>query len=86
MRFYVVMAVSMNIILFWYVTPCSLVEFHLLFGGTCCSHLQGWRISRSGQCQGGMYWGQRVRVSQWEAVEPDGLGAKTSSEEESVKG
>jgi len=33
-----------------------------------------------------MYWGQRVRVSQWEAVEPDGLGAKTSSEEESVKG
>jgi ribosomal protein L35AE/L33A len=27
-----------------------------------------------------------VRVCQWEAVEPDGFGAKTTSEEESVKG
>jgi hypothetical protein len=33
-----------------------------------------------------MYWGQHVRVSQWEAVEPDGFGDKTISEEESVKG
>ena len=71
----------MNIILFLYVTPCSLVEIHLLFGGMCCLNLQGWRISRSGQCQGGMYCGQHVRVSQWEAVEPDDLWAKTYSEE-----
>jgi len=80
------MAVTMNITVFWYVTSCSLVEIHLLFGGTCCPHLDGWRISRSGQCQGGIYCGQHVRVSQWEAVEPDGFGAKSSSEEESVKG
>jgi hypothetical protein len=27
--------------IFWYVAPCSLVEFYRFFRGTCCLHHQG---------------------------------------------
>jgi hypothetical protein len=38
------------------------------------------------ECTGTALKETAVRVCQWEAVEPDGFGAKTTSEEESVKG
>jgi hypothetical protein len=34
---------------FWNVTPCSLVEFDLWFGGLYSLHLQGWYVSRGGK-------------------------------------
>jgi hypothetical protein len=38
-------AVTMKNTIFWNVKPCSPVEVYRRFGGTCCFHLQGIRIS-----------------------------------------
>jgi hypothetical protein len=31
---------------FWDITPCSVLKVSWHFGGTCCLHLWGWRISQ----------------------------------------
>jgi hypothetical protein len=33
-------------IIFWDITPWSPLKVNRHFGGTCCLHLQGWRISQ----------------------------------------
>jgi hypothetical protein len=43
--FEVVTVVVMKSIIFWDITPCSLLKVNRRFGGTYCLHLQGWRIS-----------------------------------------
>jgi hypothetical protein len=42
MRFEVLTAVKMSMLVFWVVTPCELVDRHQRFGGAYCLHLQGW--------------------------------------------
>jgi hypothetical protein len=44
MRFEVLTAVKMSMLLFWIVTPCGLVGRYQGFGGTYCFHLQGWYL------------------------------------------
>jgi hypothetical protein len=39
--------VNMNIIVFWDVMPCSLIENYLRFGRACCFRLQGRRVFSS---------------------------------------
>jgi hypothetical protein len=39
LRFELLMDVSINIIVFWDVTPCSLLDSNLRFRGTCCLHV-----------------------------------------------
>lgn len=41
MRSYVLMAISIKIMVFWEVTPCSLVDGYQYFAGISCVHLQG---------------------------------------------
>jgi hypothetical protein len=36
-----------NITFLWHVAPCSLVDWHKYFKGTCCLHLQGRRCKLS---------------------------------------
>jgi hypothetical protein len=36
-----------RVTILWYVTPCSTVEVYWRFGGTCCFHLQGRRVSQA---------------------------------------
>jgi hypothetical protein len=36
LRYKVLTAVTVKIIVFWVVAPCSLVVRHQCFGGTCC--------------------------------------------------
>jgi hypothetical protein len=43
-RFEVLMAVKMSMLVFWIVTPCELVGRDQRFGGTYYLHLQGWRV------------------------------------------
>jgi hypothetical protein len=38
-RFEVIMAVTIEITVFWYVIPCTVVEYYHNFGGTFCLHL-----------------------------------------------
>jgi hypothetical protein len=40
-EFEVLTAASTKIAVFWVVAPCSLVEVHRRFRGTCCLHHQG---------------------------------------------
>jgi hypothetical protein len=40
-RFQVLTAASMMMVVFWVVAPCSLVEFYRRFKGACCLHHQG---------------------------------------------
>ena len=42
-KFEVVTEVALKIILFWDVTPCSMVAVFRHFGGTCCLQLLPWR-------------------------------------------
>jgi hypothetical protein len=39
--------VKLKISTFWDITPCSLLKVKWCFGGTCCLHLQGRRISQA---------------------------------------
>jgi hypothetical protein len=41
----------MTKIIFWDVTPCSLVEVHGRFGGTYCLHIQGRSVSQGSNQQ-----------------------------------
>jgi hypothetical protein len=38
--------ITMNISMFWDITPCSSLKVNRSFGGTCRLHLQGWRIAK----------------------------------------
>jgi hypothetical protein len=40
-RFQVFAATNMKVTVFWDVAPCSLIEVHRGFRGTCCLHHQG---------------------------------------------
>jgi hypothetical protein len=40
----VLTAVTMENTVFWVLMPCSLVNVHKRFRGTCCPHLQGTRV------------------------------------------
>jgi hypothetical protein len=42
MRFDVLTAVKMSMLVFWVVTPCGLVGRYQRFGGTYCLYLQDW--------------------------------------------
>jgi hypothetical protein len=35
--------VQLNMTIFWYFTPCSLIEIYRCFGKTCCPHLLHWK-------------------------------------------
>jgi hypothetical protein len=51
-RFEVHAAVVMTSSIFWDITPCSPKNVTGRYGGTCCIHLQGERISRArNQCK-----------------------------------
>jgi hypothetical protein len=39
--FEVVTAVSTNMAVLWFVTPCSLIDIYQRFRGPCCLHQQG---------------------------------------------
>jgi hypothetical protein len=41
MRFGVITAVKMSLMVFWAVTPCGIVDRYRRFGGTYCLQLQG---------------------------------------------
>jgi hypothetical protein len=43
----VLTAVVMKSSALWYIMPCSPVKARHSFGGTCCIHLQGWRVSQA---------------------------------------
>jgi hypothetical protein len=40
-RFQVLTAASMKMVVFWVVAPCSLVNLYRRFRGSCCLHHQG---------------------------------------------
>jgi hypothetical protein len=40
-KFQVLTAASMKMVLFWVIMPCSLVEVFRRFRGACCLHHQG---------------------------------------------
>jgi hypothetical protein len=42
--FEVFVAVIVQIVVFWVLTPCGIVHEHRRFGGTSCQHLQDLRI------------------------------------------
>jgi hypothetical protein len=44
MRFGLLTAMKMSMVVFWVVTSCGLVGGCQRFGGTYCLHLQGWRL------------------------------------------
>jgi hypothetical protein len=43
LRYKVLMAAKMSVLVFWVVKPCGLAGRYHRFGGTYCLHLQGWR-------------------------------------------
>jgi hypothetical protein len=43
---------TMKSTIFWDVTPSSQVEAHRRFGGTCCLHRQGQRVSQESNQEG----------------------------------
>jgi hypothetical protein len=47
--FEVFTAVSTKMAVFWFVAPCSLVEFYQRFRGPCCLHHQGDRPARTSE-------------------------------------
>jgi hypothetical protein len=45
--FEILTAVTVTSIVFWDVTPCSIVEVYWCFGGALCLHLQGRRVKQA---------------------------------------
>jgi hypothetical protein len=45
-RFEVPKAMTMNIIVFWDIMQCSVVDRYQHFGESCCLHLQGKRVGQ----------------------------------------
>jgi hypothetical protein len=50
-RFEVLATVIMKSSVFWDIMPCTLLKVNWHFGGTCCLHLQGQRISQASNQQ-----------------------------------
>jgi hypothetical protein len=58
LRFFLTPAV-MNSSMFWDITPCSPFKVNRCFGGTCCLHLQDWRISPARNKRESKWWADR---------------------------
>jgi hypothetical protein len=66
----VVREVGRNMVVFWVVAPCSLVEVHQRFRGSCCLHHQGDKGDRPDDGGSRDLWNVGKLVPDYTALQP----------------